>query len=149
MSTPVQIATPPLTTPPTRLAIGKDGWHAREKMVDGIGNLNTAVSALQTLVGYTNDNSTAIDGNLSFGNISMGQPTGNLKTEMLTGTTPATANTAFTLTHTLGKIPNGALLIQSNVAAILYGDMTDQSWTTTTITLLCNQASVNYVILVL
>lgn len=144
----VTIVTPPLTTPPTRLAIGKDGWHAREKMVDGIGNLNTAVSALQTLVGITNDNSTSIDGNLSFGNISMGQPTGNLKTELLQGTSPATANTAFTLTHTLGKIPNGVILVQSNVAAIFYGSAAN-GWTTTQITIFSNTVSVVYTILVL
>ena len=143
------MSTTPLTTPPTRLAVGKDSWHAREKFVDGIGNLNTAVAALQTAVGNTADNTTAINGNLSFGNISASEPTGNLKTEMLTGTTPATVNTAFTLTHTLGKIPNGAILIQSNVAATIYGDMTDNAWTTTTITLLCTVASVNYVILVI
>ena len=138
----------PLTTPPTRLAIGKDSWHAREKMVDGIGNLNVAVDALQTAVGNTASNTTAINGNLSFGSLSAGQPQGNLKTEMLTGTSPA-ANTAFTLTHTLGKIPNGAILIQSNVAATLYGDATAQAWTTTTITLLLTVASVNYVILII
>ncbi|MHB1955218.1 MAG: hypothetical protein ACYCOU_15910 [Sulfobacillus sp.] len=138
----------PLTTPPTRLAIGKDSWHAREKMVDGIGNLNVAVNSLQTAVGNTAANTTAINGNLSFGNLSAGQPQGNLKTEMLTGTSPA-ANTAFTLTHTLGKIPNGAILIQSSAAATLYGDATAQAWTTTTITLLLTVASVNYVILVL
>lgn len=137
-----------LSTPPVRVAIGNDSWYAREKIADGIGNLNNAVEALQSLTGTTQDNTDAINGNLSFGDVADSEYTGNMKAEMFVGTGPA-ANTAFTLTHTLGKVPNGAILIQSNVAAILYGDMTDQAWTSTTITLLLNQSSVNYVILVL
>lgn len=139
----------PLSTPPTRLAIGKDNWRAREKTVDAIGNLNAATNGLISLTGINNNNSNAINGNLSFGNISAGKVSGNLHSQMFTGTSPATANTAFTLTHDLGQIPNGAILIQSNAAATLYGNMNDQSWTTTTITLLMSVASVDYVIIIL
>jgi hypothetical protein len=144
MGTPIT----PLTTPPTRQSIGQDAGHARLKLVDAVGNLNTAVNALQTLTGTATSTSSEVNGNLSFGNISSGKVSGNLKTQMFTGTSPG-ANTPFTLNHNLGKVPNGAILIQSNVAATLYGDMTDQAWTSTTITLLLNQSSVNYVILVL
>lgn len=143
------MTTTPLSTPPVRIPIGQDNWFAREKIADGIGNLNSAVTALQTLVGENQSNTNAINGNLSFGNISQGQAEGNLKTQMFMGTSPSSANTAFTLTHKLGKIPNGAILIQSNATATLYGNMTDQAWTSTTITLLLNQASISYVILVL
>lgn len=145
------MSTTPLSTPPTRLALGsgKDTWYAREKTVDAIGNLNIAVQQLQTLVGESSSTANAIDGNLSFGNLSEGQTQGNLKTELLQGTSPATANTAFTLTHTLGKIPNGAILVQSSVAAILYGSAATEGWTDSTITLLLNEVSVNYVILVI
>jgi hypothetical protein len=138
----------PLTTPPTRRALGADSSYAREKTNDAIGNLNIAVSALQTLVGEGSANSDAIDGNLSFGNLSAGEVQGNLKTELIQGTGPA-ANTAFTLSHTLGKIPNGAILVQSNVAASLYGSASGNGWTDTTITLLLNEASVDYTILVI
>jgi hypothetical protein len=142
------VSTVGLSTPPPGQRVGADDFDARQKTNVAIGNLNSAVQELQSLVGETAGNSAAINGNLSFGNISIGKTQGNLKTNLFQGTGP-TANTPFTLTHTLGQVPNGAILIQSNVAAILYGDMTDQSWTDTTITLLLNQSSVNYVILVL
>jgi hypothetical protein len=100
-------------------------------------------------VGLNNDNTTAIDGNLSFGNLSLGQPTGNLKTELLQGTSPAIHDTPFAIAHTLGKIPNGFVLVQSDVPAIFYGSAAVNGWTTTTITVLSNTDSVNYVILVL
>src|ERR1700734_1652432 len=156
-----------LSLPPTRLAQGltfkggqsgiggagvNDAWNAREKTVDAITNLNNtavstsnAVATLNELVGAGG----TLMGNLSFGDIAAGQPTGNLKTILLQGTSPGTANTAFTLTHNLGKIPNGAILVQSNVAATLYGDATAQAWTDTTITLLLSVASVNCTIWVL
>lgn len=139
----------PLSTPPTRLAMGKDEWRSREKTVDAIGNLNSAVDGLLALTGSNNQNTNAINGNLSFGNVSASKFSGNLHTQMFTGTSPATANTPFTLTHGLGQIPNGAILIQSNAAAILYGNMTSQAWTSTTITLLMSVASISYCILVL
>lgn len=144
------MSTTPLSTPPTRIALGggKDTWYAREKTNDAIGNLNIAVAALQSLVGESSGTASAIDGNLSFGNLAAGQDQGNLKTNLLQGTSGA-ANTAFTLTHTLGKIPNGAILVQSSVASILYGTASGNGWTNTTITLLLNQADVDYVILVL
>lgn len=138
----------PLTTPPTRRALGADSSYAREKTNDAIGNLNIAVAALQSLVGESSSTADAIDGNLSFGNLSEGEVQGNLKTELIQGTSPA-ANTAFTVSHTLGKIPNGAILVQSNVAASLYGTASGNGWTETTITLLLNQAAVAYTILVL
>ncbi len=157
------MSTPPLTTPPSRIAIGKDSWHAREKLVDAVGNLNIAVRALEslvtqiaTLVGQVNTLNTSvtgiqttITGNLSFGDLSHGQPQGNLKTILLQGTSPATPNTAFTLTHNLGKIPNGFVVVQQNVAAIFYGTAAGNAWTTTQLTILANAASVNYTILVL
>jgi hypothetical protein len=135
-----------LSTPPTGQQIGNDTWDARQKLNAAVGNLNIAVQQLQILVGDSAANSSLIDGNLSFGNISEGIPQGNLKTELLQGTSPVTANTAFTLSHTLGKIPNGVILVQSNVAAIFYGSA---GWTTTQITIFSNTASVQYTILVL
>lgn len=136
-----------ISTPPTGQPIGNDSWDARQKINISIGNLQVALQQLQTLVGDTAANSALVNGNLSFGNISEGIPQGNLKTELLQGTSPATANTAFTLTHTLGKIPNGVILAQSNVAAIFYGSAAN-GWTTTQITIFSNTASVVYTILV-
>lgn len=138
-----------LSTPPTRLAQGKDAWRVREKTVDAIGNLNTAVNGLVALTGATSSNTNAIAGGLSFGNISAGRASANLHTQMFTGTSPSVAGAAFTLSHDLGQIPNGAILIQSNVAAILYGTASSQAWTNTEITLMLNAASVNYCIMVL
>lgn len=125
--------TVPLTTPPTRRPIGSDSSYAREKFNDAIGNLNQAVLSLQSL---------------SFGNLANGQPTGSLNTFLAQGTSGA-ANTPFTINHPLGQIPNGAILVQSNIAAILYGSAATEGWTSTQISVLLNQASVDYVILIL
>ena len=137
-----------LSTPPTGNPIGNDSWDARQKLNAAVGNLNIAVQQLQELVGDTAANSSLVDGNLSFGNISEGIPQGNLKTELLQGTSPVSPNTPFNLSHTLGKIPNGFILVQSNVAAIFYGSAAN-GWTTTQITIFSNTASAVYTILVL
>ena len=160
MSTPV-IAVK-LTTPPTRNSMGgiygagTDGPHAREKFVDSTGNLNLAVTQLQQVLGIATGNQSAVtgllalvNGNLSFGNISSAQPSGNLKTIILQGTTPATINTNFTLTHNLGKIPNGYVVLRRNVKSEFFGDPTTGSWNSTTIQIQCDTVSVNYTILVL
>jgi hypothetical protein len=160
------MSTPPivikLTTPPTRNAMGgiygagQDSPHAREKFVDGIGNLNVAVNQLQTVLGISTDNTQSVtgllnlvNGNLSFGNLSTGHDQGNLKTQLLQGTSPAIANTPFTLTHTLGKIPNGFVVVQKGAVADFIGTASGNAWSTTTITIICNAISVFYTILVL
>lgn len=139
----------PLSTPATRQPLGNDWWYLREKTADAVGSLNTNVTTLSTLVGIPVGSQSGITGNLSFGDISTGVIRGNLQTQMFQGTSPATANTAFTFAHGLGKIPNGAILIQSDVAAILYGNAVSNGWTSTTITLLFSVASVAYTILVI
>ena len=164
MSTPVttvSLVAVPLTTPATRQSLGgsytktSDSWFAREKSVDGIGNLNLAVTQLQQVVGLSNSTTTAVtgllaltNGNLSFGNFSGGMDSGNLKSILIGGTSPASANTPFTLTHNLGKIPNGFLAGQKSVASDFYGIATTGGWTTTQLTISCDTSSVDFVILV-
>lgn len=150
-----------LSTPPTRHALGSiyqkgggDAAYAREKFADAVGNLNQSVMQLQTVLGIqtsTSSNVTGLlaltSGNLSFGDLAGGQDTGNLKTIMVSGTSPVTPNTAFTITHNLGKIPNGFIAIQKDVASDFYG--TSGSWNTTTMQLFCDKPSVGFVLLVL
>lgn len=50
----------PLSTPPPGQPIGPDSFDARQKITTAIGNLNSAVAQLQTLVGATDSNTTAI-----------------------------------------------------------------------------------------
>lgn len=77
--------------------------------------------------------------------ISNNEPDRNLDIWKATGTTPAGANTDFTITHGLGRIPctivgqdtsNGGLLYRSPATA----------WTTTTVTLRCTVASSPYIV---
>ena len=49
------------------------------------------------------------------------------------------ANTKFTVTHHLGRVPNGFILTNSDKASVVYDDGT--AWTTTSIYLKCNSAN--------
>lgn len=160
-TTPVSLVAVPLTTPPTRQSLGNqyskggDQWFAREKFVDGVGNLNLAVQQLQAVIGLQTSTTSQVtgllalvNGNLSFGDFATGQATGNLNTDLIGGTSPVTPNTPFTLSHTLGQVPNGFVAGQKSAAADFYGIATTQAWTDTDITILCDTASVDFVILV-
>jgi hypothetical protein len=148
-----------LTTPPTRLALGStygagsDTSHAREKFVDAVGNLNKAVQQLQQIVGFSTDITnltTLVDGNLSFGDIDGSPSTAsdNMKSIILQGTSPVLVNTNFTLTHNLGKVPNGFVVLRKDQHADFFGDPSTGTWNLTTIEIQCDTTLVSYTILV-
>ncbi len=156
MSTPV-IAVK-LTTPPTRQSMGgiygagQDTSHAREKFVDGIGNLNLAVNQLQDVVGITDQVpglTQLVNGDLSFGDISNSVPSANMHSIIVDGTSPILTNTNFTLTHNLGQIPNGFIVLRKNKASDFYGDPTTGTWNSSTIQIQCDTTLVAYTILIL
>jgi len=62
-----------------------------------------------------------------------------------TGTAPGVANTAFTINHSLGRIPNTIVGQDTNNAGLLYRGGT---WTKTQIVLKCTVASSVYNIIV-
>lgn len=70
----------------------------------------------------------------------------NNKGFTFTGATPGVANTEFTITHNLGYIPTGFLVVSIDQAAIVYKGVT--AWTATAISLKCNQATANVVVFV-
>jgi hypothetical protein len=80
-----------------------------------------------------------VNGSLTFGNPSAGPD--NIKGAWYDSTTPAGANTAFTVTHNLGYVPQGWIVLYQDKAASIYdGGVT---WTETTISLKCNTSSVH------
>ena len=80
-----------------------------------------------------------LNANISFGNPTAGPD--NMKGAWFDGTTPVGANTDFTVTHNLGYIPQGWLVIFQDKAASVYQGAT--TWTDTQIFLRCNTASVH------
>lgn len=62
-------------------------------------------------------------------------------------TTPGGANTEFTVTHNLGRVPTGYDVKSINAAAHIY-DSRKNAWTTTQMFLKCDQASVSLVLFV-
>lgn len=71
-----------------------------------------------------------------------------------TGTTPGVANTNFTVNHNLFRIPIGFIVVRLNVAGAVIID-SGVAWTAATnsaqgtISLQCNQASVNFTIIII
>jgi hypothetical protein len=98
----------------------------------------------------------AINGRLDFGS-PQGQSkgaTGNLDGTWpgtlaggYTITTPGAANTQFTVTHNLGRIPVGYDVKSIDAAAHIY-DSNKPAWTKTQIFLKCDQATVHLVLFV-
>lgn len=85
--------------------------------------------------------------NISFGqktdNTDIGQ---NISGFWATGTSPATANTQFTVNHQLGRVPVGFDLKRANAAASFYDSGT--TWTSTQIFLKASAASVAYTLFI-
>ena len=70
----------------------------------------------------------------------------NLSVWKHAGTSPGTANTNFTLTHTLGRIPITIVGQDGSNGGNLYRGTT--AWTKSTITLKCTTASMVYNLIV-
>lgn len=85
----------------------------------------------------------AIDGNISFGTAD-GAPE-NMAGAWYAGTTGA-ADTDFTVTHNLGRIPQGWITINIDKAGVIYKGSVP--WTETEITLKCSTATTAIVIFV-
>jgi|HubBroStandDraft_5_1064220.scaffolds.fasta_scaffold866244_2 hypothetical protein len=87
--------------------------------------------------------SQAVGGKLSYGS-TMGNADKdiNLQVWKATGTSPATADTDFTINHSLGKVPVSIVGQDTTNGALLYRGSVP--WTATTVTLRANKASSVY-----
>lgn len=92
-------------------------------------------------------NAKVLAGNVSFGSTATntGQDQ-NIERWLATGTTDG-ADTEFSITHQLGRIPIGIIVIRTNKAGVFYDSGT--TWTKTTIFLKCNTATVTFTLLVI
>lgn len=83
------------------------------------------------------------------GGISFGSPSApdNITGSWFTGTTPTGAGTEFTVPHTLGRIPTGWIMVSLDQPAVVYKGVTP--WNSKTISLKCNIASINVILLVI
>jgi hypothetical protein len=89
-----------------------------------------------------------LSGNVSFGSsIQNGGQDQNIQGFKASGTTPSSANTEFSITHTLGRVPIGFLVLSLSAAAQIYQSTT--AWTSTTIYLKCSGSSVVYALIVI
>ena len=86
------------------------------------------------------------------GNVSFGSTTSNTDGEMniegwkASGTSPVGANTEFAVTHNLGRVPFGFIVLSVSVAATIYQDLGGTAWSATTAYFKASAASVAYVI---
>ena len=88
-------------------------------------------------------------GNVSYGETMSNTDTAaNVNSWKLEGTSPGTANTAFTVNHSLSngngktRVPIAIVGQVTDNGGLIYGDVT--TWTATTVTLKCTTASANY-----
>jgi hypothetical protein len=80
----------------------------------------------------------AFKGRVRFGTGADGDRGENISGEFQVVTT-STANTAFSVTHSLGAVPIGFLVINNNTKGVVYDSGT--AWTDTTISLKCSEAT--------
>lgn len=110
------------------------------------GYLRSIPQVLQrALVLVGNDLSRVINGNISFGNLTDG--TDNITGFWYSGVTPNPAGTEFQVTHNLGRVPTGWLVVNADQACSVYKGAT--VWTTSKMYLKCSAATVNLVIFVI
>ena len=65
----------------------------------------------------------------------------------VSGTSAGTANTEFSVTHNLGRIPKGYVVMFGTIAGSFYqGPTTGTAWTTTQIFIKCSTASVGFML---
>jgi hypothetical protein len=87
-----------------------------------------------------------LNGGVEFGGpnqVSTDNPSGsiNISGSWVDTTTPGVANTEFTVTHNLGRIPVGILVVSVDKAAIIYASRR-ADWTKTQLFLKSDQATV-------
>jgi hypothetical protein len=78
-----------------------------------------------------------VNGNLGFGD---GVRTDNINGAWFIGTTPVISDTEFVVTHNLGRIPVGYLVVYQNAAGSIYDSMS--AWSTMQIFLKCSSPEV-------
>jgi len=84
-------------------------------------------------------------GRVRFGSGTDGAKGENIQGEYQEFTSHASANTEFSVTHTLGAIPLGYIIMWQDKAGNLYqGPTTGTNWTSTTISLKSSGTSVKY-----
>jgi len=81
-------------------------------------------------------------GNVSFGSGTGGDTSQNINGVWVAGTTPSVANTPFTVTHNLGRVPVGFDVKSMNMAGSIF--VTSTPATTTHIFLESNAASATF-----
>lgn len=77
--------------------------------------------------------------------ISNNEPDRNLDIWKFTGTTPNMADTDFTLTHGLGRIPFSIVAQDTTNGGLIYRSPAT-GWTTTTVTFRCTKASSAFIV---
>ena len=95
---------------------------------------------------WTRQHGRVLSGNISFGQ-SDADTGRNIDVARGTGTSPATPNQTFSVSHALGRVPVGFIVIRTDKACSIYDSGT--AWTSTSISLKCSVASVTFTLLVL
>jgi hypothetical protein len=87
----------------------------------------------------------ALTGRVSFGRLTDGDRGENMSGECQQFTSHATPDTEFSVTHTVGAIPKGYIIMWQDKAGSMYqGPTTGTNWTTTAVSLKCSVASVTF-----
>lgn len=88
---------------------------------------------------------TCLQGRVRFGPGTSGNNGENMAGQFLTITTNVTPDTQSTFTHSMGSIPIGYIIIwQSKSGSLYQGPTTGTAWTSSTISLKCSVASVQF-----
>jgi hypothetical protein len=105
------------------------------------------IPTLPNLMRWLEHHGQALAGNISYGDtMSNADQDINLNIWKATGTTPGVANTDFTITHALNRIPNTIVGQDTNNGGLLYRG--SAAWTKSTITLRCTTATAVYNVIV-
>lgn len=92
----------------------------------------------------------ALSGKLRFGDGTDGTGGENISGQFQQFTSDGTANTEFTVAHTVGSVPVGVIVLWQDKAGSLYqGPTTGTAWTATNIYLKCSVASVTFKVFLL
>jgi len=92
----------------------------------------------------------ALTARLRVGDVQDGFRSENFSGEIQVFTSSGVADTEFSVTHTLGFIPTGRIILYQDKAGSLYqGPATGTAWTDTTVYFKCDVASVTFAILLL
>ena len=112
-------------------------FNERRPMDEQLRQLQTQLSKLFYL----------LQGRVSFGVGTDGINGQNVSGQFQQFTSDSSANTEFTLGHTVGSVPLGALVLWQDKAGSLYqGPTTGTAWTSTNVYLKCSVSSVTFLV---